>query len=142
MNIEILYFDECPNHGPTVERVKEALRQEGRTAQLVEVNVRDEATAQAMRFLGSPTVQIDGMDIEATARSSKDFGVMCRTYGDSGNRAGIPPINLIRAALRETAGSARRCAVLTSAALGSVPCRQQGRAFPPSARRAGVPYSP
>ena len=104
MNIQILYFDECPNHGPTLERVKEALRQEGLTAELVEVNVRDEATAQSVRFLGSPTIQIDGMDVEATARSSKDFGMMCRTYGDSGKRVGIPPIDLIRAALRETAG--------------------------------------
>ena len=63
--------------------------------------MRDEATAQSVRFLGSPTVQIDGIDVEATARSSKDFGMMCRTYGDSGKRVGIPPIDLIRAALRK-----------------------------------------
>jgi hypothetical protein len=104
VNIKILYFDECPNRGPTLELVKEALRQEGLTAELVEVNVRDEATAQSVRFLGSPTIQVDGMDVEATARSSQDFGMMCRTYGDSGKRVGIPPIDLIRAALRETAG--------------------------------------
>jgi len=101
MKIEVLYFDQCPNYIPTLQRVKEALRQNGVTAELVEVNVRDEATAQSVRFLGSPTVQIDGIDVEATARSSKDFGMMCRTHGDSGKRVGIPPIDLIRAALRK-----------------------------------------
>jgi len=146
MKIEVLYFDQCPNYIPTLQRVKEALRQNGVTAELVEVNVRDEATAQSVRFLGSPTVQIDGIDVEATARSSKDFGMMCRTYGDSGKRVGIPPIDLIRAALRETAGGKPGAHDATQfrqmRALGSAPNRQQGRAFPPSARQAGVPHSP
>jgi len=104
MKIEILYFDECPNHGPTVERVKDALRQEDMTAEILEVNVRDEATARSLRFLGSPTVRIDGVDVEATGRLSKDFGMICRIYADSGRRIGIPPVDLIRAALRQTVG--------------------------------------
>lgn len=145
MKIEVLYFDQCPNHSPTLQRVKEALRQEGVTAELVEVNVRDEATAQSVRFLGSPTVQIDGIDIEATARLSKDFGMMCRTYGDSGKRVGIPPIDLIRAALRETAGGKPGAHDATQVRQVRRWDRSQtangGRAFPPSARQAGVPDS-
>ena len=76
MRIEILYFDECPNHGPTAERVKEALPQEGLTAEVVEVNVPDDATARSLRFLGSPSVRIDNVDIEPSARLSKDFGMI------------------------------------------------------------------
>lgn len=120
MKIEILYFDECPNHGPTVERVKEALRQEHLTAELVEVNVRDHATARSLRFLGSPTVLIDGVDIQVAARLSKDFGMMCRTYADNGKRVGIPPLDLIRTAIREASGAPSGahdcCAVPTNAA--------------------------
>jgi len=101
MKIEILYFDECPNHGPTVERVKDALRQEGQAADVVEVNVRDDATARRLGFLGSPTVRIDGLDIEPSARLSKHFGLMCRTYADGSKQVGIPPLDLIRTALRE-----------------------------------------
>lgn len=129
MKIEILYFDECPNHGPTVERVKEALRQEEMTAELVEVNVRDDATARSVRFLGSPTVRIDGIDVEATARLSKDFGMMCRTYAESGKRVGVPPVDLIRTALRETAGGQPGaqdcCAVPTSSAQFAEPARPE-----------------
>src|SRR5690242_4538414 len=103
MKIELLYFDECPNHGPTLERVKDALRQERQDADVVEVNMRDDATAQSLGFLGSPTVRIDGLDIEPSARLSKHFGLMCRTYTDGGKQAGIPPLDMIRAALREAA---------------------------------------
>lgn len=103
MKIEILHFDECPNHGPTLERVKEALHQEELAAKVVEVNVCDEAAAQSLGFLGSPSVRIDGLDIEPSARLSTHFGLMCRTYADQGKQVGIPPLDLIRTALREAA---------------------------------------
>ena len=103
MKIEILYFDQCPNHGPTIERVKDVLCEEGQAADVVEVNVQDDATARSLGFLGSPTVRIDGLDIEPSTRTSKDFGLMCRTYIDGGNQVGIPPLDLIRTALRASA---------------------------------------
>jgi len=103
MKIEILYFDGCPNHGPTMERVKEAVRQEGVTADIAEVNVGDDAAAQSVGFLGSPSVRIDGLDVEPSVRRSKDFGMMCRTYIEEGKRVGLPPQELIRAGLRESA---------------------------------------
>src|SRR5437660_5136201 len=102
MKIEILYFDGCPNRGSTVERVKEALRQEGMTADIVEVNVRDDAAAQSYGFLGSPSVRINGLDIEASAPPSNPFGMMCRTYVEEGKRVGLPSRELIRMAIRET----------------------------------------
>ncbi|MCU1334444.1 MAG: hypothetical protein JWO19_25 [Bryobacterales bacterium] len=109
MRIEILYFDECPNRAPAVERIKEALRLELLTAELIEVNVQDARAARSLRFVGSPTVRNDGNDIEITARTSKDFGVFCRTYSDKGKRVGIPPLDLIRSAMREAdAASADR----------------------------------
>jgi mercuric ion transport protein len=100
MKIEILYFDQCPSHGPTLERVKDLLRHDVLAADVVEVNVPDDATARQLHFLGSPTVRIDGLDIEPSARSSKAFGLMCRTYADGDRQLGIPPLDLIRTALR------------------------------------------
>ena len=81
--------------------MKDALRQEGLSAEIVEFNLRDAASAQAHQFLGSPTVRIDGLDVEPAARQSKDFGLMCWTYTEGGGRVGVPPLALIRAALRE-----------------------------------------
>ncbi len=100
MKVEVLYFDGCPNHEATVERVREALRTEGLSAEIAEVKVQDAAVAQSLQFLGSPSVRIEGLDIEPTARSSRDFGLMCRTYTERGTRVGVPPLDLIRTALK------------------------------------------
>lgn len=105
MKVEILYFDGCPNHAAATDRIREVLRQEGISAEVSEVKVADERTARAIEFLGSPSIRINGRDIEAAARSSKAFGMTCRTYLEEGKRVGLPSRESIRVALRETAQS-------------------------------------
>lgn len=78
MKIEVFYFDGCPNHRPAVERVKEILREEGVAVEVFELEVPDPATAQAVGFLGSPTIKIDGLDVESSARSSRQYGAVVR----------------------------------------------------------------
>jgi hypothetical protein len=80
MRIEVLYFDGCPNHKPAVERVQELLRDEGISAEVLEVNVREPSVAQELGFLGSPTVRVNGQDVEPEARTAGEYGMMCRTY--------------------------------------------------------------
>ena len=60
-----------------------------------------EENAVPFKFLGSPTVRINGVDIEPSARSRTDFGMMCRRYEDG---SGVPPKDLIRAAVLEAIG--------------------------------------
>lgn len=79
-------------------RVREALRQEGVSAEMVEVEIKDAAAAQLLGFPGSPTIRINGQDVEHPARA---FGLACRTYDDQGQRTGVPPLKWIRAAMRE-----------------------------------------
>lgn len=104
MIVEVLYFAGCPNHPPTVGRVLEALRLEGMSAEVFEVEVTDAATARVTGFLGSPSVRIDGQDVETAARSARTFGLTCRTYVEDDCRVGVPPIEWIRAAMREARG--------------------------------------
>lgn len=73
----------------------------GVTAEIIKVNVPDPATSQAVRFLGSPTIRVDELDIEPSARSRHDYGMTCRTYIENGRREGLPSGNLIRAAIKE-----------------------------------------
>lgn len=101
MKVELFYFEGCPNHGPTVQRVKEILKEEGVAAEVIEVNVPNQATALAVGFQGSPSIRIDGLDVEPTARSSQNYGMSCRTYWDSGKREGLPSRDVIRAAIKE-----------------------------------------
>jgi hypothetical protein len=64
------------------------------------MEVADPALAQELRFLGSPSVRINGVHIEPADRSAVHFGLMCRTYKTLHRAEGAPPIEMIRAALR------------------------------------------
>jgi hypothetical protein len=101
MKVEILYLSGCPNYPPAVRRTREVLQQEGVTEEVVEIAVNDAETAEAVGFLGSPTIRVDGQDVEIPARSARTFGFTCRTYLDGGHRTGVPPAEWIRAAVRE-----------------------------------------
>lgn len=107
MKIEVLYFDGCPNHAPAVERLREVFKEEGLTDEIIEINVTDQATAHAVEFLGSPTIRIDGLDVEASARSSRNYGMTCRTYLNSGKREGVPFRDVIRSAIKEALATSR-----------------------------------
>lgn len=97
MQIEVLYFEDCPNHLPTLERINAVLREEGWRADVRAVLVPDMDTAQSVNFLGSPTVRVNGVDIEPASVDSRDFGLMCRRY-----TGGVPSRELIQAAIRQT----------------------------------------
>ena len=101
MRVEVLYIDGCPNRQPTVERVKALLKELHSFAELIEVPVTDLESALAYRFLGSPTVRVDGIDVEPSARTSSQFGLACRTYRAGAKWDGVPSFELIRQALEQ-----------------------------------------
>jgi copper chaperone CopZ len=100
MKIEVLYFEGCPNHRPAIERIRELLREESISAEVLEVNVSEAASAQKLGFLGSPSIRVNGLDVEPAARSAGDFGMMCRTYLVNGRRDGLPPREMLRQAIQ------------------------------------------
>jgi hypothetical protein len=118
MKIEVLYFSGCPNHAPAVERVREALRDEGLSGEIAEIEVPDTETAQRLRFLGSPSIRVNDLDIEPEARSRAVFGMMCRTYTDACCTSGLPSGELIRSALREAGARVSESALPGSGARG------------------------
>lgn len=97
MTIEVLYFDGCPNHEPAVARVREVLESLGIEATVREVRVATPEDAQRLEFPGSPTIRVNGVDIEPAARQGRDFAMGCRRYGNSG----VPPRELIESAIRD-----------------------------------------
>lgn len=101
MKIEVLYFDGCPNHKPAVERVRQLLREEGVSAEVLEVNVSDPSIAQRVGFLGSPSIRVNELDVEPEARAACDYGMMCRTYAVNGRREQVPSREILRQAIRE-----------------------------------------
>lgn len=107
MKIEILYFDGCPYHRPAVEKVRAVVRQEGVSADTVEVNVRDASMALNLKFLGSPSIRVNGLDVEQTMRTSQAYGMMCRTYPVNGRRERFPSREMLRKAVCEAVATHR-----------------------------------
>ena len=93
--IEVLYFEGCPNVEPTVALARDVAAELGIAAEIREVEVRDEADAKRLRFLGSPTVRVNGVDIDPEAVARTDYAFSCRMWGTSG----VPPRELMLSAL-------------------------------------------
>lgn len=101
MKIEIFFTPGCPHHAGATSAVHEALAAEKVHACVGEIAVSDQYTALRMQFLGSPTIRINGRDIEPAARLNTSYGLSCRVYTGS-SQVGLPPVTLIREALRAT----------------------------------------
>jgi hypothetical protein len=101
--IDILYFEGCPNSAPTRALVEQVLAEEGLTADVRMVAINDLETAQARRFFGSPTVQVNSVDIEPARRADTNYAMACRVYPTPEGSSGIPPAEMICAALRSGA---------------------------------------
>ncbi len=97
--VEILYFEGCPNHEPAralVERLATELRIE---SEIRLVEVTDPEAAVELRFLGSPTVRVDGVDVEPGAAERRDFALSCRIYRSERGLAEQPQESWVREAL-------------------------------------------
>ena len=96
MKVEVLYFKGCPHHEPAVELTKQVVSELGLGVSVEEVEVTNGDEANRLRFLGSPSVHVDGVDVDPEARGRTEYAVSCRMYGQSG----VPPRELLEAALK------------------------------------------
>lgn len=94
--VSVLFFQGCPNHRPTVEMARVVVGELGLDAEVEEIEVTTPDDVERLRFLGSPTVQVDGVDIESAARSRTDYAMSCRLYGTPD---GLPSREMLLAAL-------------------------------------------
>ncbi|MFZ0796463.1 MAG: hypothetical protein WAM98_01650, partial [Terriglobales bacterium] len=78
MVIEVFYVPGCPNHQAAIDRLRNAVRSAAIDAAIQEIAVTDDAMARQLKFPGSPTIRIDGRDVESTPQDS--YGLACRLY--------------------------------------------------------------
>ena len=98
--VELLCFKGCPNHEAARERVKQVAAEARVELDLRLVEVTSPEDAERLRFLGSPSVRVDGRDVEPGADSRDNFALSCRVYQTDAGLRGVPPDEWIRAALR------------------------------------------
>ncbi len=75
MHVTVLYMDGCPATPPTVDLIRDVAATLGLSISLEQTLIETPEHATATRFLGSPTVQVDGQDIELAARNARDFAL-------------------------------------------------------------------
>jgi hypothetical protein len=101
--VEILYFRGCPNHADAhalVERLAAELRLD---PEIRDVEVPDPEAAPRFRFLGSPTVRVDGEDVAPGTEGRTDYVFACRIYRGEHGLSGQPDEQWIREALEAAA---------------------------------------
>jgi hypothetical protein len=101
--VEILYFDGCPNYEPARALVERLASQLGIEPEIDLLEVADPDAAVALRFLGSPTVRVDGVDVEPGAKERRDFTLSCRIYRSERGVSEQPDERWLRDALSEAA---------------------------------------
>jgi hypothetical protein len=79
MRVELLYWAGCPSHPQALSDLRAALAERGLDPDSVIVReVESGADAAAERFVGSPTIRIDGADVQPPG--DEPVGLTCRVY--------------------------------------------------------------
>jgi hypothetical protein len=102
-HVELLYFTGCPAYRRARERTLAVMAALGLPPQVAMTRVRSEREAARLNFPGSPTLRVDGADVdpEGAARGGSR-GLVSREYNAGGAREDIPPEAAIRKALAAT----------------------------------------
>jgi hypothetical protein len=108
VKVEVLYFEGCPHHPGLLARLADLIESAGVAAEIEQRAVEDDAAAQRERFLGSPTVRINGRDIEPGANERRGYGLECRLYRSNDRACGMPDDELITAALADAVATGER----------------------------------
>ena len=99
MKLEVLYFYGCPSHEALTPRLRELMAQVGVDAPIELKRVESVEAAERERFLGSPTLRVNGQDVDPTAGERTDFGLKCRLYPSTEGLRGTVPDEYVVAAL-------------------------------------------
>jgi len=100
MKIELLYWDGCPSHPEALELLQTVLAERGIEATVELREVRTDSEAEALRFPGSPTIRVEGRDVDAFGAEGRP-ALTCRIYYLADGRVSpIPSREQLEEALR------------------------------------------
>jgi len=78
--IELLYWEGCPSHPQALAELREVLAGLGRSdLEVVTRRVESEDEAERLRFTGSPTIRVGGID-PVPPPPGEPAGLTCRVY--------------------------------------------------------------
>ena len=99
MRVELLYFDGCPSWRTALEHLHAALAELGLEGDVRLTRVETGEQAVEQRFVGSPTIRLDGEDLFPAG--SEDYALGCRLYATPEGLRGWPTPEMLRDALSQ-----------------------------------------
>jgi hypothetical protein len=99
--IEFLYWEGCPSHPEARRRLREVMDEMGIETAVEEIEVLTDDQAYRLEFPGSPTIRINGVDVDPTGASQMASALTCRVYRlEDGRFSPVPSREMIRQALQ------------------------------------------
>jgi hypothetical protein len=86
----VLITPHCPYGDAAVTLARSVCQHRGGLAEVRVVKVADEPAAERLRFLGSPTIRVEGRDIEPGAEWNVEVVHGCRLYQGPHTLHGLP----------------------------------------------------
>ena len=102
--MELLWWEGCPSTAETLAMLREEMRRVGLDLAALEVReMRTEAAAEREESVGSPTIRVDGLDVQPPR--GEPVGLTCRVYRlRDGRISPVPDRGEVREALERAIG--------------------------------------
>ena len=100
MNVQFLWFNGCPNHEAARTLLMDVLAAHGLEG-FEDIDAGDADIADMHRFPGSPTIRVNGVDIEPGYIDPEDYVPRCRVYLTEQGLRGVPERRWIEDALEQ-----------------------------------------
>lgn len=88
--VELLWFEGCANHPAARQMLEEVIAAVAPGTPIHDVDATDPAVAEQVLFPGSPTIRVDGRDVDPTYADPGDYTPRCRLYRTSAGLRGLP----------------------------------------------------
>jgi hypothetical protein len=99
VRIELLYWDGCPSYPEAKTMLEEVLTRRGIDAPILMREVRTDEEAESLRFPGSPTIRVDGRDVDPAGANARP-ALTCRIYHTPDGRVSpLPALEQLEDAL-------------------------------------------
>ena len=98
--IEFLYWEDCPSHPQAWSLLEEVLTELGIEAAVEQIEVVTDEDVERLEFPGSPTIRVNGVDIDPDGAAQMGAALTCRVYRLEGGRfSPVPSKEMIKQAL-------------------------------------------
>lgn len=98
--VEFLWFQGCPNHKAARAILDEVIHDVAPGTTVRDIDATDPEIAKTHRFPGSPTIRVDGKDVDPAFLDPGDYTPRCRLFRSDSGIVRVPERRWIEDALR------------------------------------------